>query len=185
MTLILTDSMIPLPMNGNFHSFISSSLICCPPQEHFRDPLPGTPAGATPSGSRSNRTPYGGVTPGGSRSAGGITPGAMSLAGANTPYGQTPGFSRSAPYTPTANTPFMTPFTTPGPSATPKSGYGGGTPRQPGASPAPPRQSKGGNMWGAAASAWAGGSQSQRHSRGGEQSTILSCDKSFIPSCRL
>ena len=155
------------------------------PQEHFRDPLPGTPAGATPSGSRSNRTPYGGVTPGGSRSAGGITPGAMSLAGANTPYGQTPGFSRSAPYTPTANTPFMTPFTTPGPSATPNSGYGGGTPRQPGASPAPPRQSKGGNMWGAAASAWAGGSQSQRHSRGGEQSTILSCDKSFIPSCRL
>ena len=72
-------------------------------QEHFRDPLPGPP---TP-GNRSNRTPgYGGVTPGGSRSAGGITPGAMSMAGANTPYGQTPGFSRSAPYTPTANTPF-------------------------------------------------------------------------------
>ena len=55
------------------------------------------------------------MTPGGSRSAGGITPGAMSMAGANTPYGQTPGFSRSAPYTPTANTPFMTPYTnTPG-----------------------------------------------------------------------
>ena len=62
---------------------------------------------------RSVRTPYGGITPGGSRSAGGITPGAMSLAGANTP-----GFSRSAPYTPTANTPFMTPYaTTPGTAA--------------------------------------------------------------------
>merc|ERR1719422_2095562 len=68
-------------------------------KEHFRDPIPGTP---TP-GNRSNRTPYGSVTPGGSRSAGGITPGAMSMAGANTPYGQTPGFGRSAPYTPTAN----------------------------------------------------------------------------------
>ena len=79
-------------------------------QEHFRDPIPGTP---TP-GNRSNRTPYGSVTPGGSRSAGGITPGAMSMAGANTPYGQTPGFGRSAPYTPTANTPFMTPYATPG-----------------------------------------------------------------------
>ena len=45
---------------------------------------------------------------------GGITPGAMSMAGANTPYGQTPGFGRSAPYTPTANTPFMTPYATPG-----------------------------------------------------------------------
>ena len=55
------------------------------------------------------------MTPGGSRSVGGITPGAMSMAGANTPYGQTPGLSRSAPYTPTANTPFMTPYTnTPG-----------------------------------------------------------------------
>ena len=42
----------------------------------------------------------------------------MSMAGANTPYGQTPGFSRSAPYTPTANTPFMTPYTnTPGMSS--------------------------------------------------------------------
>ena len=100
----------------------------------------------------------------------------MSLAGANTPYGQTPGFSRSAaPYTPTANTPFMTPFNTPGPSVTPRSGgYGGGssgTPKQPGASPAPPRQSKGGNMWGAAAEAW--GSSQRRgtpgSSRGGEQ----------------
>ena len=99
----------------------------------------------------------------------------MSLAGANTPYGQTPGFSRSAaPYTPTANTPFMTPFNTPGPSVTPRSGgYGGGssgTPKQPGASPAPPRQSKGGNMWGAAAEAW--GSSQRRgtpgSSRGGE-----------------
>ena len=38
----------------------------------------------------------------------------MSMAGANTPYGQTPGFGRSAPYTPTANTPFMTPYATPG-----------------------------------------------------------------------
>ena len=104
----------------------------------------------------------------------------MSLAGANTPYGQTPGFSRSAaPYTPTANTPFMTPFNTPGPSVTPRSaGYGGGsgTPKQPGASPAPPRQSKGGNMWGAAAEAW--GSSQRRggtpgSSRGGETEEIF------------
>ena len=154
-----------------------------PPQEHFRDPIPGTPA--TPGGSRSHRTPYGGVTPGGSRSAGGITPGAMSLAGANTPYGQTPGFARSAaPYTPTANTPFMTPFTTPGPSVTPRSaGYGGGsgTPKQPGASPAPPRQSKGGNMWGAAAEAW--GSSQRRgtpgSSRGGEKFANIFITKHF------
>merc|ERR1719228_3084022 len=58
-----------------------------------------------------------------------ITPGAMSMAGAGTPGG----FGRSAPYTPTANTPFMTPFNTPGgPSVTPRSsGFGGGsgTPR--------------------------------------------------------
>ena len=65
-------------------------------KEHFRDPIPGTPA--TP-GNRSSRTFAG--TPG-SRTPAGITPGAMS-AGANTPYGQTPGFGRSAPYTPTAS----------------------------------------------------------------------------------
>ena len=99
-------------------------------QEHFRDPIPGTPA--TPgTGGRSARTPAG------------ITPGAMSMVGAGTP-----GFGRSAPYTPTANTPFMTPFNTPGnnvlpgdwraqsnspgPSMTPRAaGYGVGssTPR--------------------------------------------------------
>lgn len=54
------------------------------------------------------------MTPGGTggrsaRTPAGITPGAMSMAGAGTP-----GFGRSAPYTPTANTPFMTPFNTPG-----------------------------------------------------------------------
>merc|ERR1719187_1423069 len=87
-------------------------------KEHFRDPIPGTPASP---GNRTNRTPYTG-TPGGGRTGGGITPGAMSMAGANTPYGQTPGFGRSAPYTPTANTPFMTPYNTPGPSSmTPRS----------------------------------------------------------------
>ena len=85
-------------------------------QEHFRDPIPGTPN--TP-GSRSvmRQTPYGRATPGGGRP--GITPGAMSMAGGGmTPYSMTPGgmstSRQNVPYTPTANTPFMTPMGTPG-----------------------------------------------------------------------
>ena len=75
-------------------------------KEHFRDTIPNTP------GSRggTSRTPYGSGTPGG------ITPGAMSVAGGGTP-GQRRGLegrSVNAPYTPTANTPFMTPYHTPG-----------------------------------------------------------------------
>merc|ERR1719220_2763739 len=80
-------------------------------KEHFRDPIPGTPATPNSGGRSSGRTPA-------------ITPGAMSMAGAGTPGG----FGRSAPYTPTANTPFMTPFNTPGPSVTPRSsGFGSGS----------------------------------------------------------
>lgn len=61
-----------------------------------------------------SRTPF---TPGG-----GITPGAMSLA-TGTPYGATPGgYGGNAPYTPTANTPFMTPYNTPGGPVTPRAG---------------------------------------------------------------
>merc|ERR1719474_295423 len=161
-------------------------------KEHFRDPIPGTPASP---GNRTSRTPYGGTTPGG-RTGGGITPGAMSMAGANTPYGQTPGFGRSAPYTPTANTPFMTPYNTPGPATTPRANfaggsgtprsYGGATPRggttprqqggmtprrEPGGKFPPPspsqggrggHKSKGGDMWGAAAEAWSGGGRGRR-----------------------
>merc|ERR1719260_10115 len=85
-------------------------------KEHFRDPIPGTPNTPGSGGRSSGRTPA-------------ITPGAMSMAGAGTPGG----FGRSAPYTPTANTPFMTPFNTPGPSMTPRAaggyGAGSGTPR--------------------------------------------------------
>jgi len=102
-------------------------------KENFRLPIPGTPT--TPGGGRAmgsaiNRTPYGG---GGRSTPGqrpGITPGAMSMAGGGTPYGGggTPGRHNAAPYTPTANTPFMTPVNTPGPSTTPRS-YGSGTPK--------------------------------------------------------
>ncbi len=87
-------------------------------KEHFRDPIPGTPM-TTPSGRASGRTPYMTGTPGG-----GITPGAMSLA-TGTPFGTTPGGTTAAamntPYTPSGQTPFMTPYNTPGQGATPRS----------------------------------------------------------------
>jgi transcription elongation factor SPT6 len=151
-------------------------------KEHFRDPIPITP-------NMGRRTPYGsvtgGTTPGGGTTGRpGITPGALSVAGGNTPYGGTPGSRyNSNAYTPTANTPFMTPVaTTPGPSNTPR-GYGAmGTPRSgapgggratpnpqrvaapgggratPGASPAyKGRGSNAGNAWAEAAQNWAGG----------------------------
>jgi len=157
-------------------------------KEHFRDPIPGTPATASPGGQRNSfRTPYGGTgrsTPG---QRPGITPGAMSMA-SGTPYGTTPG-RRDAAYTPTANTPYMTPVgASPGPSRTPRGmggsttprGYGAGTPRggstpgsgRPGASPAQSRASKSGNIWAEAAKQYAAANnprqQQQRTPRGGE-----------------
>ena len=83
-------------------------------KDHFRDPIPGTPV--TPrTGGNTQRTPYG-------NTPGGITPGAMSVAAAQTPYGTTPGNSGyiNTPYTPTAQTPILTPYNTPGPSMTPR-----------------------------------------------------------------
>ena len=71
-----------------------------------------------------SRTPYG-TTPTG----GGITPGAMSMA-AGTPYARTPvgaygaavggGGVINTPYTPSGQTPILTPYNTPGPSMTPR-----------------------------------------------------------------
>lgn len=149
-------------------------------KENYRAPIPGTPM-ASPA-VRGNRTPYGATgrsTPG---QRPGITPGAMSMAG--TPYGGTPGGAgrhNAAPYTPTANTPFMTPVHTPGGtprgygggtpkagfpgSTTPRSSYGGATPRgvagggnlTPGQNTPSFRQSAAGNAWAAAAENWPGG----------------------------
>ncbi len=90
-------------------------------KEHFRDPIPGgTPV--TPGGGRlTSRTPYNMTgTPGGAV----ITPGAMSLA-TGTPYRITPVGAFAAavntPYTPSGQTPFMTPYGTPrNPRATPR-----------------------------------------------------------------
>jgi len=78
----------------------------------------GTPV--TP-GRLTGRTPYLNATPGG------ITPGAMSMA-AGTPYAATPLSMYGAvntPYTPSGQTPMLTPYATPGTgrhahSATPK-----------------------------------------------------------------
>merc|ERR1712008_554799 len=56
----------------------------------------------------------------------GITPGAMSQAAAATPYGGgiTPGggggYNINTPYTPSGQTPILTPYNTPGPSNTPR-----------------------------------------------------------------
>jgi len=98
-------------------------------KEHFRDPIPGTPI--TPGGRMTNRTPYmsSNNTP-----SGGITPGAMSMA-AGTPYGHTPlgGYGNiNTPYTPSGQTPILTPFNTPGPSMTPRALSGSTTPQQAG-----------------------------------------------------
>ena len=88
-------------------------------KEHFRDAIPGgtpvTPGGG--AGRLTSRTPYNMTgTPGGAV----ITPGAMSLA-TGTPYGTTPGGTYAAavntPYTPSGQTPFMTPYGTPGNAA--------------------------------------------------------------------
>ena len=100
-------------------------------KEHFRDPIPGTPV--TP-GRMTNRTPYmsSSNTPSGS---GAITPGAMSMA-AGTPYGHTPigAYGNiNTPYTPSGQTPILTPYNTPGSSMTPRTASGSTTPQQGGA----------------------------------------------------
>jgi len=76
------------------------------------------------------------VTPGGGGGAGGITPGAMSTA-MGTPYTRTPvGYGAAGnvntPYTPSGQTPVLTPYNTPGPSMTPRhhpNASGSNTPR--------------------------------------------------------
>merc|ERR1719414_500393 len=101
-------------------------------KENFREPIPaGTPR--TPGGRLTNRTPYLTGTPtGGGAGHGGITPGAMSMA-AGTPYAHTPvgyGANVNTPYTPSGQTPILTPYNTPGPSMTPRPGHSGSnTPR--------------------------------------------------------
>merc|ERR1719262_722809 len=102
-------------------------------KEHFRDPIPGTPITPGGTGRLTNRTPY--MTPSGG--GGGITPGAMSTA-MGTPYTRTPvGYGAAGnvntPYTPSGQTPVLTPYNTPGPSAmTPRhhpNNSGSNTPR--------------------------------------------------------
>ena len=106
-------------------------------KEHFRDPIPGTPVTPRSLGG-TQRTPYN-TTPGG------ITPGAMSMAAAATPYGGgiTPGGGYNAPYTPSGQTPILTPYNTPGPSNTPRAAHmHGGPPPMPahGMPPPPPQR---------------------------------------------
>ncbi len=94
-------------------------------KEHFRDAIPGTPV--TP-GRLTNRTPYNMTgTPV-------ITPGAMSMA-TGTPYGTVYNATVNTPYTPSGQTPFMTPYQN---AATPRGGYRGGL--TPGRQPPLPRQ---------------------------------------------
>merc|ERR1719410_455411 len=106
-------------------------------KEHFRDPIPGTPVTPRSLGG-TQRTPYN-TTPGG------ITPGAMSMAAAATPYGGgiTPGGGYNAPYTPSGQTPILTPYNTPGPSNSPRAAHmHGGPPPMPahGMPPPPPQR---------------------------------------------
>ena len=109
-------------------------------KEHFRDPIPGTPV-TTPR-TNTQRTPYMTGTPGG------ITPGAMSMAAATTPYGGgvTPGGGGyiNTPYTPSGQTPILTPYNTPGPSNTPR-GHHMAPPPMPSSHgmPPPPPQRRG------------------------------------------
>lgn len=155
-------------------------------KEHFRDPIPGTPV--TPRGN-TQRTPYMTGTPGG------ITPGAMSLAAANTPYGggTTPGggYNINTPYTPSGQTPILTPYNTPGPSNTPRMGpppvpqnpgmhikmehqrrsYHQPSPGGYGRSPAGGgRRSNAGDAWGAMVDGWSSGRNKQRGTPRGNDS---------------
>lgn len=85
----------------------------------------GTPV--TPGGRLTNRTPYMTGTPGG-----GITPGAMSAAG--TPFGTTPRTGYGAintPYTPSGQTPILTPYNTPHSGSTPRHRQSAMTPHRP------------------------------------------------------
>merc|ERR1712066_512201 len=69
----------------------------------------------------------------------------MSMAAAATPYGGgiTPGGGYNAPYTPSGQTPILTPYNTPGPSNTPRAAHmHGGPPPMPahGMPPPPPQR---------------------------------------------
>lgn len=118
-------------------------------KEHFRDPIPGTPG--TP---RVARTPYhGGQTP--SINMPGINAESIQRVAQNMPnhmlqslsqvasqtphYPHTPGQYHYAntPYTPSGQTPFMTPYATPhvNMSQTPRYGAGAQTPPHPGMAP--------------------------------------------------
>nr|CAD7567502.1 unnamed protein product [Timema californicum] len=114
-------------------------------KEHFRDPIPGTPS--TPRNMATNRTPY--HTP--SINIAGMNPEAIHRVAQNLPthmlhslsqvasqtphYPHTPGGGYGAsmhtypntPYTPSGQTPFMTPYHTPHASQTPR--YGQQTPQ--------------------------------------------------------
>jgi len=104
-------------------------------KEHYRDPPPTVTPSATPTQARMMRTPY--ATPGNNDArsvVGGPTPsvfaGPGSVSAHVTPHYATPGqnytpFSSYAPYTPTAQTPNMTPYqsTTPLPASQPQSGF--------------------------------------------------------------
>lgn len=114
-------------------------------KEHFRDPVPGTPS--TPRGAATNRTPY--QTP--SINIAGMNPEAIQRVAQNMPthmlhslsqvasqtphYPHTPGGGTygasvhtypNTPYTPSGQTPFMTPYHTPHLTQTPR--YGQQTP---------------------------------------------------------
>ncbi|KAJ4440072.1 hypothetical protein ANN_08204, partial [Periplaneta americana] len=113
-------------------------------KDHFRDPIPGTPS--TPRGAATNRTPYHG-TP----NLAGMNPEAIQRVAQNLPnhmlhslsqvasqtphYPHTPGGGGyganmhtypNTPYTPSGQTPFMTPYHTPHATQTPR--YGQQTP---------------------------------------------------------
>ncbi|XP_063222520.1 transcription elongation factor SPT6 isoform X2 [Bacillus rossius redtenbacheri] len=116
-------------------------------KEHFRDPVPGTPS--TPRNMATNRTPY--QTPG--LNIAGMNQEAIQRVAQNLPshmlhslsqvasrtphYPHTPGGYGASlhgypntPYTPSGQTPFMTPYHTPHSSQTPR--YGQQTPSHPG-----------------------------------------------------
>lgn len=118
-------------------------------KEHFKDPMPGNTPLTTPrGGSSSNRTPY--VTPGSRSVNSNMSSEAIQRVAQNMPshmlhslsqvanqtphYPHTPGAYGAqssyinTPYTPSGQTPFMTPYQTPHTSQTPR--YGQTTPSQ-------------------------------------------------------
>ncbi|CAD7091358.1 unnamed protein product [Hermetia illucens] len=111
-------------------------------KEHFADPLPGNTPSITPRAGATSRTPsY--STPSLSMNSDAIQKVAQTMpshmlhslsqvAGQTPHYPNTPGYGQSAyintPYTPSGQTPFMTPYHTPHSSQTPR--YGQSTPSQ-------------------------------------------------------